>query len=66
MEIGRVGFILRVFHYWGIPEEIDGYAIAAEIVVGNAVERLVKVTHKMDDESQSVRLYSGVGPVAVQ
>ena len=66
MQIGRVGFVLRVFLYGGVAKKIDGYAIASHIVVGNAVQRLVKVSHKMDDEPQGVRSHPGVGPVAAE
>jgi hypothetical protein len=50
MQIGRVGFVLWVFFYRGVAKKIYGYAIASHIVVGNAVQRLVKISHKMDDE----------------
>ena len=46
MKIGRVGFGLRVSLHRRVAKEIDGHAVAPQIVVGNAMQRLVKVTHK--------------------
>ena len=63
VQIGRVAFVLRVLLHRGVAKEIDGHAIASHIVVGNAVQRLMKVSHKMDDKPQGVG--SHLGGVAI-
>ena len=63
MEVGRV----RVMDLlWRAPEEVDGDAIAAAIVIGNGVQWHVEVADKMDDVANGIGAFARISSRILQ